>query len=90
MYKALNKKSNDHVAVKKTKRIPIDRILLSTIERLIKCDSPFIVRYNDMIWNDNELWVESAHFLDGIDCNRVLFLWISWYIPSKEELLDRG
>ena len=57
VYKALDKDTRMYVAVKKMK-LPVSE-KESHIESylLMKCDSPFIVRYNRVIHEENELWV---------------------------------
>ena len=57
MYKAFDKGSGVYVAVKKTRLLESDEDLRSESELLMKCSSPFIVRYNGAIRNENELWV---------------------------------
>lgn len=57
MYKAFDKSSGVYVAIK-IARLPANEMdLLSESEMLMKCYSPFIVRYNGVIRNANELWV---------------------------------
>ena len=58
VYKAFDKGSGVYVAVKKTRLLQSDEELKSESELLMKCSSPFIVRYNGAIRNENELWVE--------------------------------
>ena len=57
MYKALDKGSGMYVAVKKAKLFANEKELLSESKLLMKCNSPFIVRYNGVVRNGNELWV---------------------------------
>ena len=57
VYKAFDKGSGVYVAVKKTRLLQSDEELKSESELLMKCSSPFIVRYNGAIHNENELWV---------------------------------
>ena len=57
MYKAFDKGSGVYVAVKKTRLLQSDEELRSESELLMKCSSPFIVRYNGVIRDGNELWV---------------------------------
>ena len=45
------------MAIKKTRLLESDEDLRSESELLMKCSSPFIVRYNGAIRNENELWV---------------------------------
>ena len=46
-----------YVAVKKVKLPASEKELRFEREMLMKCDSPFIVRYNRVIHEENELWV---------------------------------
>ena len=57
MYKAFDKGSGVYVAAKKTRLLESDEELRSESELLMKCSSPFIVRYNGAIRKENELWV---------------------------------
>ena len=58
VYKAFDKGSGVYVAVKKTRLLESDADLRSESELLMKCSSPFIVRYNGAIRKENELWVK--------------------------------
>ena len=58
VYKAFDKGSGVYVAVKKTRLLESDEELRSESELLMKCSSPFIVRYNRAIRKENELWVK--------------------------------
>ncbi|KAK8818134.1 hypothetical protein WA556_005955, partial [Blastocystis sp. ATCC 50177/Nand II] len=57
VYKAFDKGSGVYVAVKKTRLLQSDEELRSESELLMKCSSPFIVRYNGAIRKENELWI---------------------------------
>ena len=57
VYKAFDKGSGVYVAVKKTRLLESDADLRSESELLMKCNSPFIARYNGAIRKENELWV---------------------------------
>ena len=57
VYKALDKGSGMYVAVKKAKLFANEKELLSESKLLMKCNSPFIVRYKGVVHNENELWV---------------------------------
>ena len=46
-----------YVAVKKMKLPASEKELHFESDLLMKCDSPFIVRYNRVIHEENELWV---------------------------------
>ena len=74
MYKALDVKSKDYVALKKLHAgVPFDR--LQNESKLLKeCNSNYIVRYKDVIWNENELWVPRVVVDEAVDCDGVLSL----------------
>ena len=57
VYKAFYKGSGVYVAVKKTRLFANEKQLLFESDLLMKCDSPFIVRYGRVIHEENELWV---------------------------------
>ena len=57
VHKALDKDTRMYVAVKKVKLPASEKELRFESEMLMKCDSPFIVRYNRVIHEENELWV---------------------------------
>ena len=57
VYKALDKETRMYVAVKITRLLKSDKELQSESELLMKCNSPFIVRYNGVISDEKELWV---------------------------------
>ena len=57
VYKALDKETRMYVAVKKAELPASEKELHFESEMLMKCNSPFIVRYNGMIRNATELWV---------------------------------
>ena len=57
MYKAFDKGSGVYVAVKKTRLLLDDSVIRRESEMLTNCFSPFIVRYNGVVRNGNELWV---------------------------------
>lgn len=57
MYKALDKRSGMYVAIKKTTLIAEEVTVQSESKLLMKCNTPFIVRYNGVVRSKNELWV---------------------------------
>ena len=57
VYKAFYKGSGVYVAVKKTRLLLDDAVIRRESEMLTNCFSPFIVRYNGVVRNGNELWV---------------------------------
>lgn len=90
MYKALDVKSKDYVALKKLHAgVPFDR--LQNESKLLKeCNSNYIVRYKDVIWNENELWVPRVAVDDAVDCDGVLPLRIACRCDSKWQSFERG
>ena len=57
VYKALDKDCGTYVAIKETRLTASDAKIQSESEMLMKCNSPFIVRYKGVIRNGNKLWV---------------------------------
>ena len=57
MFKAVENKSSDYVALKKMKKALNTAQLQSESALLKECNSKFIVRYITMIPNGNEYWV---------------------------------
>ena len=57
VYRALYKKANVYVAVKKARLVEKDKNVIREIELLMKCNSPFIVRYIGVTTYENDLWV---------------------------------
>ena len=86
VYKAYDKGSGLYVAIKKNRFLASNASLPSESEMLLKCNSPFIVRYYGVIRKEIELWVMFCRNDDGIDCYGVLSLWfpISFYERRKE------
>lgn len=58
MYKALEKDSGMYVAIKQMRVMASDTSVQSESTMLMKCNSPFIVRYKGVIQNGKELWVK--------------------------------
>ena len=57
MFVALDKSSNDLVAIKRVKMVMDDNEIASESELLKECQSRYIVRYYDVIRREGELWV---------------------------------
>ena len=57
MFVALDKSSNDLVAIKRVKMMMEDEEIASESELLKECQSRYIVRYYDAIRRKGELWV---------------------------------
>ena len=57
MFVALDKSSNDLVAIKRVKMMMEDGQIASESELLKECQSRYIVRYYDVLRREGELWV---------------------------------
>ena len=57
MFAALDKKSNDLVAIKRVKMVMEDDQIASESKLLKECQSRYIVRYYDVLRREGELWV---------------------------------
>lgn len=57
MYRALSKKANVYVAIKKARLAVNDEKVLRESKLLMKCNCPFIVRYIGVATYENDLWV---------------------------------
>ena len=57
VFVALDKKSNDLVAIKRVKMVMEDEEIASESKLLKECQSLYIVRYYDAIRRKGELWV---------------------------------
>ena len=57
VFVALDKASNDLVAIKRVKMVMEDEEIASESELLKECQSRFIVRYYDVLRREGELWV---------------------------------
>ena len=57
MFVALDKSSNDLVAIKRVKMMMDDSKIASESELLKECQSRYIVRYYDVMRMESELWV---------------------------------
>ena len=57
MFVALDKSSNDLVAIKRVKMMMEDSEIASESELLKQCQSRYIVRYYDVLRREGELWV---------------------------------
>ena len=57
MYVALDKASNDYVAVKRV-QMKVDEATVQNESKMLKeCGSKYIVRYFDLVKMGNEVWV---------------------------------
>ena len=57
VFVALDKSSNDLVAIKRVKMVMEDDQIASESKLLKECQSRFIVRYYDVMRMESELWV---------------------------------
>ena len=57
VYVALDKTSNDLVAIKRVKMVMEDDQIKSESKLLKECQSRYIVRYYDVLRMESELWV---------------------------------
>ena len=57
VFVALDKSSNDLVAIKRVKMMMDDSEIASESELLKECQSRYIVRYYDVLRREGELWV---------------------------------
>ena len=57
VFAALDKKSNDLVAIKRVKMVMEDDQIKSESKLLKECQSRYIVRYYDVLRREGELWV---------------------------------
>ena len=57
VFVALDKSSNDLVAIKRVKMMMEDSEIASESELLKECQSRYIVRYYDVLRRGGELWV---------------------------------
>ena len=57
VFVALDKSSNDLVAIKRVKMVMEDDQIASESKLLKECQSRYIVRYYDVMRMDSELWV---------------------------------
>ena len=57
MFVALDKSSNDLVAIKRVKMMMEDSEIANESELLKECQSRYIVRYYDVLRREGELWV---------------------------------
>ena len=57
VFVALDKESNDLVAIKRVKMVMEDDQIASESKLLKECQSRYIVRYYDVLRREGELWV---------------------------------
>ena len=57
VFAALDKRSNDLVAIKRVKMVMEDTRIETELELLKECQSRYTVRYYDVLRREGELWV---------------------------------
>ena len=57
MFVALDKRSNDFVAIKRVKMVMEDTGIETELELLKECQSRYTARYYDVLRREGELWV---------------------------------
>ena len=72
VFVALDKSSNDLVAIKRVKMVMEDDQIASESKLLKECQSRYIVRYYDVLKREGELWVRMVRMNDELDCDGVL------------------
>ena len=77
VFVALDKKSNDLVAIKRVKPLLNEDRLENEWKLLRECQSRYIVRYYDVLRIEGELWVRLAVLSNDVDCDGVLPLRIT-------------
>ena len=65
VFVALDKTSNDLVAIKKMKMASDTSVIENESRLLQECNSKYIVRYYDVIRKDNEVWVRVVGCVSG-------------------------
>ena len=89
MYVALDKASNDYVAVKRV-QMKVDEATVQNESKMLKeCGSKFIVRYFDLVKVGNEVWVRLIAVRHScVDCDGVLPLRIDRPLFEEREPVE--
>ena len=74
VFVALDKKSNDLVAIKRVKPLLNEDELENEWKLLKECQSRYIVRYYDVLRREAEFWVRCVDLGNDVDCDGVLSL----------------
>ena len=90
VFVALDKKSNDLVAIKKVKPLLNEDRLENEWKLLKECQSRYIVRYYDVLRREGELWVRYVDLGNDVDCDGVLSLWVHSIILEEWESIEGG
>ena len=68
-YKALNRSTNEIVLMEKVKNGLDVKGIESRFPQLKECNNEHLVRYIDVVKQDDELWVVIPSRVDRIDCD---------------------
>ena len=86
---ASDRSSNDLVMIKKMKMLLSDDEIESASKLLKECQSPFVVKYHDLLQHEDELWVRIGCSPDCVDGDGVLSLWIYWSVFEVLQSIKR-
>ena len=90
VFVALDKSSNDLVAIKRVKMVMEDDQIASESKLLKECQSRYIVRYYDVMRREGELWVRMVRMNDELDCDGILPLWVCGSVFEEWESIEGG
>ena len=90
VFVALDKKSNDLVAIKKVKPLLNEDELENEWKLLKECQSRYIVRYYDVLRREAEFWVRCVDLGNDVDCDGVLSLWFCGSVFEERESIEGG
>ena len=90
VFVALDKKSNNLVAIKTVKPLLNEDRLENEWKLLKECQSCYIVRYYDVLRREGELWVRYVDLGNDVDCDGVLSLWVHSIILEEWESVEGG
>ena len=90
VFVALDKKSNNLVAIKTVKPLLNEDRLENEWKLLKECQSCYIVRYYDVLRREGELWVRYVDLGNDVDCDGVLSLWVHSIILEEWESIEGG
>ena len=90
MFVALDKSSNDLVAIKRVKMVMEDEEIASESKLLKECQSRYIVRYYDVLRREAEFWVRCVDLGNDVDCDGVLSLWVCGSVFEEWESIEGG
>ena len=90
VFVALDRTSNDLVAIKRVKMVMEDDQIASESKLLKECQSRYIVRYYDVLRREGELWVRYVDLGNDVDCDGVLSLWVCGSVFEEWESIEGG